>query len=198
MGPTNGAWRIVRPRPFGLAVRHDQHCPQKTAYAQPCLAKSMRPFELHTLEVSGAFASRPYIRFRQHPPGIAARPIEGAGWIGVRGNDGRIRARDVARSANAYRCGEDHDCSRCDEPSHPLAESSARPELPQPATWLAMTPCGCGREDDSEERGWRAYLGDADDGGDEVLVFVRSAARERVRRRLNASGWPIRDRNPRS
>jgi major membrane immunogen (membrane-anchored lipoprotein) len=26
-------------------------------------------------------------------------------------------------------------------------------------------------ENDSDERGWKAYLGHADDGGDEALVF---------------------------
>jgi hypothetical protein len=34
----------------------------------------------------------------------------------------------------------------------------------------------CGREDDPEERGWKACLGDADDGGDEVLAFCPQCA----------------------
>jgi hypothetical protein len=41
----------------------------------------------------------------------------------------------------------------------------------------------CGREDDGgDERGWRAYLGDADDGGDEVLVFCPECAEREFRR----------------
>jgi hypothetical protein len=34
----------------------------------------------------------------------------------------------------------------------------------------------CGRVSRENERGWRAYLGDADDGGDEVLVFCPGCA----------------------
>ena len=37
--------------------------------------------------------------------------------------------------------------------------------------WAGVRCEECGREDDGEARGWKAYLGDADDGGDEVLVF---------------------------
>jgi hypothetical protein len=39
-------------------------------------------------------------------------------------------------------------------------------------TWAGVRCVECGRQDDGAEvRGWKAYLGDADDGGDEALVF---------------------------
>ena len=46
------------------------------------------------------------------------------------------------------------------------------PESERVRAWAGVRCAECGREDDgSDERGCMAYHGDADDGGDEVLVF---------------------------
>jgi hypothetical protein len=50
----------------------------------------------------------------------------------------------------------------------------------QPVRWAGVRCQECGREDDSDdERGWKAYIADVDDGGEEVVVFCpRCAERE--------------------
>jgi hypothetical protein len=42
--------------------------------------------------------------------------------------------------------------------------------------WARIRCQECGREDDSDERGWRAFLGDGDDGGDVVFVYCPQCA----------------------
>jgi hypothetical protein len=42
--------------------------------------------------------------------------------------------------------------------------------------WAGVRCEECGREDDSDGRGWRGYLADAGGGGEEVLVYCPHCA----------------------
>jgi hypothetical protein len=62
---------------------------------------------------------------------------------------------------------------------------SLRRESTPPTT--KQLQCGeCGRVSRENERGWKAYLGDADDGGDELLVFCPGCAEREF-----GNGWHV-------